>query len=135
VITFCISTGAILQVADTSARQLGTGYSGNGACINDPMSTWVKDHGPLPVGRYVIHAPIDDARTGPFSLPLEPDPDNTMFDRGSFLVHGGLAGEPDDSPSVTPGTRTASDGCIVTCRAVREAIALDPDHILTVVAD
>lgn len=131
-ITFKISTGAILA-ADGSL--LGTGYAGNGDAINDPTQCDQKMHGPLPVGLYAMGDPEDRQHTGPFSIPLTPDPSNEMHGRGSFYVHGGLASEPCDSPSMTPGgSRTASDGCIVTAREVREKITQDEDRRLNVIA-
>jgi hypothetical protein len=125
-IIFQISTGTLSAQDGPSAMlvQIGTGYAGNGAAINDPTATAQHAVGPLPVGMYVIGPPQDNPSTGPFSLPLTPDPANVMYGRGDFLVHGGLVNEPCDSPSVTPdGNRTASHGCIVTARQVRQVIA------------
>jgi type VI secretion system (T6SS) effector TldE1-like protein len=129
-VTFVIRSGAIL----IDGVQVGSGYAGNGSAINDPFACNEPGVGPLPPGEYAIQEPIDSPHTGPFSLPLVPDPvKNQMFGRGDFLIHGGLANEPCDSPSVTPGgSRTASHGCIVTCREVRAAIDNDPDRILAV---
>jgi Protein of unknown function (DUF2778) len=119
-IVFKITDGSLW--ADGTA--IGSGYAGNGDGLNNPNAIPQHAVGPLPIGIYVISAPQNNPHTGPFSLPLIPDPANEMFGRGDFLVHGGLTGEPCDSPSVTPGgTRSASHGCIVTARAVREIIA------------
>jgi hypothetical protein len=117
---FKISTG---EITAPDGSLIGTGYSGNGSFINDPTQCAAKDHGPLPTGLYWICPETDDPHTGPFSLPLIPSPTNEMWGRGDFLIHGGLPNEPDDSPSITPGSRTASDGCLVTARTVREQMA------------
>ncbi|MHB8440420.1 MAG: tlde1 domain-containing protein [Acidimicrobiales bacterium] len=135
-ITFKISTGAIL--ADDGTL-LGTGYAGNGDAINDPTQCDQHAHGPLPVGFYALGTPIDRPHTGLFSIPLTPDASNQMHGRSAFYVHGGLSGEPDTSPTMdniplSPTVRTASDGCIVTARSVREAVAADIDQRLNVVA-
>lgn len=130
-ITFEITSGQLRA----DGILLGTGYAGNGSALNNPLATDIKMHGPLPVGSYAIGFPQDRPTTGRFSLPLTPDSANQMFGRSEFYIHGGLANEPCDSPSVTPGgQRTASDGCIVTAHDVRVAISQDPDHLLHVVA-
>jgi hypothetical protein len=108
----------------------GTGYSG----YNDPHSGQdgknnpdlqnIHDVGPIPVGRYVIGTPHDTLTHGPFVLPLTPDADNEMFDRSCFLIHG-------DSV-VEPGT--ASRGCIIMSRAIRNEVAASGDHLLTVIS-
>lgn len=93
---------------------LGLGYAGNGDCLNDPTKTPVKGHGPLPVGLYFVGAPEDRPQSvGEFALPLTPYATNLMFGRGSFLIHG-------DNKECN---HTASDGCIVLARPVREAVA------------
>jgi Protein of unknown function (DUF2778) len=128
-VTFVIRTGAIL----IDGNQVGTGYAGNGSAINDPTACNQHGVGPLPPGTYAIREAVNNPHTGPFSLPLMPDPANEMFGRGDFFVHGGLAGEACDA--LVPGKRTASHGCIVAVLAIRHAIANDPDCILTVVPE
>jgi hypothetical protein len=124
---FKISTG---EYFGSDGGLIGTGYAGAAPHINDPSACGLQDVGPLPMGLYSIGAPIDDPNTGPFSLPLTPDPSNDMMGRSAFLNHGGLAPSPAypdervDSPSVTPGgTRRASHGCPIAARAIREVIA------------
>ena len=104
---------------------VGVGYSGrypDGK--NIPSQQSVKDVGPIPVGKYRIGSPFDTMTHGPFVLPLAPHQGNEMFDRSGFLIHG-------DSV-VNPGS--ASEGCIIQARNVREMIAASGDPELLVVS-
>jgi hypothetical protein len=101
------------------------GYSGKGACKNQPEAQDIKNWGPIPCGVYRIGDPHDSADHGPFVLPLTPDSANEMFGRDSFLIHG-------DSISA-PGT--ASEGCIILPRPIREKIATSGDRELQVIAN
>lgn len=76
--------------------------------------------GPLPRGLYSISDPYDTDTHGPFVLRLTPDLGNEMFGRAGFLMHG------DNS------THTASEGCIIQARAVREQVAKSGDKKLEV---
>ena len=102
---------------------LGTGYSGAGDGKNNPATQSMKNVGPIPVGLYRIGSPVDTVTHGPHVLPLTPNPQNSMFGRDGFLIHG-------DSV-VAPGT--ASEGCIILSRAVRDAISASRDRDLQVV--
>jgi hypothetical protein len=102
----------------------GVGYSGNPANKNNPNAQSLVDQGPIPVGEYTINAPEDTVTHGPYVLPLTPDPKNLMWGRSGFLIHG-------DSV-VAPGT--ASEGCIILARTVRELIWNSNDHVLNVVS-
>ena len=97
----------------------GTGYSGNGVALNDPGSQSIKGHGPIPQGMYGIGVFYDDPEKGPLVCRLAPHPDNVMFGRDGFMIHGDNAA----------ANHTASDGCIVLSHAVRELIA-DEDEDL-----
>lgn len=109
---------------------LGTGYSGNGEGKNNPNKDAVHNIGPIPRGLYTIERPIHTSLApvggwphGPFVLPLTPDPENEMFGREGFLVHGDKINAPG----------TASEGCIIQSRPVREAIWATGDRDLEVV--
>lgn len=120
-IQFCISTGAISQ----NASSIGMGYAGHPPYVNDPTACDMKGLGPLPVGTYGIGPPENFPESvGMFAIPLTPQPENTMFGRSGFFVHG-------DNPAAN---QTASDGCIVTSRATRGIVAADQDATLVVVA-
>lgn len=98
------------------------GYSGQPECKNDPTKCGIHNKGPIPQGRYTIGQPIDTKTHGPFVLPLTPAAANEMYGRSGFLIHG-------DSV-VHPGT--ASEGCIIMPRNVREEIHESGDNQLEV---
>ena len=104
-------------------KMLGQGYSGNGKGKNNPDYESVENVGPLPKGDYDIGEPYFSAHTGPFTLPLIPYPTNNMFGRSDFKIHG-------DSIKM-PGT--ASNGCIILPREVRESINNNVDKLLKVI--
>ncbi len=112
-------TGRIIH----NTELVGRGYAGAPAGKNNPDMQNVADTGPLPRGTYTIEAPQDSPHTGPYTLDLTPDPNNDMFGRSQFRIHG-------DSIE-NPGT--ASEGCIVTVRPVRVEIWTSGDHTLEVV--
>lgn len=105
------STGEFLR-GDTV---LATGYSGNGAGLNNPAMQNVRMHGPLPRGTYTIQRPSVHPKLGPVAMELLPYSTNQMFLRGDFFLHG------DNSQM----NHTASDGCIILPHGVRTAVAED----------
>jgi hypothetical protein len=117
--TFKITSGTLL---DAEGNQAGLGYSGHGDGLNNPAMCNVKDVGPLPQGNYTIGQPRDDNEVGKFAMPLTPSPTNTMFDRSAFFIHG-------DNPAMN---HSASDGCIILGRPLRNLIASSGDTDLTV---
>lgn len=108
-IRYKISTG---ELTGEDGVPIGAGYSGQPECKNDPAKCDQHDRGPIPPGMYAIGEPHDTPTHGPFVLPLTPYAGNEMFGRSGFLIHG-------DSVR-SPGT--ASHGCIIVPRAVRETI-------------
>jgi hypothetical protein len=112
-------TGRILQ----DGERIAVGYSGAGECKNVPAAQDVHNAGPIPRGTYTIGAPVNTVTHGPYVLPLTPDAANEMCGRAGFLIHG-------DSV-VHPGT--ASEGCIILGRQVREAIWNSKDTTLEVI--
>lgn len=107
--TFSQSTGHFTKDSVLVAKA----YSGNGPGLNNSSMQNVKMHGPLPQGKYTIQLPSSHPKLGPIAMALEPDPDNEMFGRGDFFLHG-------DNAEMN---HTASDGCIILPRDVRIAIA------------
>ena len=103
---------------------VGVGYSGAGEYKNNASAQSVKDEGPIPEGNYVINQPVDTVTHGPYVLWLIPDPRNLMWGRSGFGIHG-------DSV-VNPGT--ASEGCVIQSKDVRQRIWESGDHDLEVVA-
>ena len=116
-----------------SGKIIGKGHAGHGLGLNNPSMQTVHGIGPLPCGGYTIGAPINDKNTGPFSLPLTPDPTNKMFGRSGFLIHGGLS-EPFTEPDgeiIQPGQE--SDGCPIMARIIRELVSQSLDKHLEVI--
>lgn len=114
---------------DQSARTLSRdgavvarGYSGRGAAKNDPMTEHVRATGPIPRGQWRIGPPRTSRRTGPYVLSLTPV-GHAARGRTAFQIHGDSARAPG----------TASSGCIILSRAVRERIWTSGDHELEVV--
>lgn len=120
-ISYEIITG---RVYSDSGELWGVGYSGFGPYKNIATAQSLRDEGPIPEGIYTIGAPEDTVTHGPYVLPLTPDPNNLMWGRAGFLIHG-------DSV-ISPGT--ASRGCIILARDVREQIWASGDHSLQVLA-
>lgn len=120
--TYVQRTGA-LYAAD--GELVGVGYSGFGAGKNTPSWQAREDAGPIPRGLYTIGPPRDvsGGPHGPFVLPLWPDSANQMFSRTGFLCHG---------DGIGPHAGSASHGCVVLPRKVREQIASSGDNRLMV---
>ncbi len=57
-------------------------------------------------------------------MALDPDPGNQMFGRDGFLIHG-------DNMAMN---HTASEGCIILGRPIREQIADSADRVIVVTA-
>jgi hypothetical protein len=115
-------------------RVLAECYSGYSTGKNNPGDQNKIGLGPIPQGKYTLGTPQhtkpgETSPHGPYVIPLTPDPGNTMFGRGGFLVHG-------DSIQ-SPGT--ASHGCVIplkgkvdtekvlTGRPLREALSAHAD--------
>jgi hypothetical protein len=99
------------------------GYSGNGEGKNNPLMQAAVAVGPIPEGEWSITEMIAHYGThGPFVLRLEPKGD--ALGRAGFLIHG-------DSIS-NPGT--ASLGCIILPRTIRELVWYSGDRDLRVIS-
>lgn len=105
-------------------RLVAEGYSGHDEGKNQPDLDSVRNVGPIPRGRWLITEKFDHPHKGPWCLRLQPVPGTDTHGRSGFLVHG-------DSISA-PGT--ASEGCIIVSRGVRQRIWESDDHELEVVA-
>ena len=106
-------------------------HMGRGDGLNNPAMQDVVKTGPLPQGWYTLGKWQDgkdysaaDARLGPFVCRLTPDPENEMFGRDGFFIHGGNNSNPP----------TDSEGCIVTLPTVRHYIAQAGETRLQVTA-
>lgn len=117
-----ISTGQLLQ----NGLLMGSGYSGLGDAKNDPKRQDDKGEGPIPEGKYAIGPMIaHHGAHGPCVLPLTPIGGQEMHGRSAFLIHGDSIEHPG----------TASHGCIIMSRTVRQQIAASLDKDLFVVAN
>jgi Protein of unknown function (DUF2778) len=109
---------------DPDGNKVATGYSGAGSGKNNPELQNVHNVGPIPQGHWAITGPPADTKThGPYVLRLTPELETETFGRSGFLMHG-------DSKE-RPGT--ASQGCIIVPRAVREQVWKSGDRNLKVV--
>ena len=116
------------RLLDPNGDIAATGYAGGNAGKNmdDRNNPDMQDRpniGPLPVGKYTLGKPVLQSHLGQFAIPLIPSPENEMFGRSAFYIHG-------DSIR-NPGK--ASEGCIIVSRSVRERMWASDDHDLTVV--
>ncbi|MEW8693750.1 MAG: RHS repeat-associated core domain-containing protein, partial [Candidatus Thiodiazotropha endolucinida] len=97
------------------------GYSGNGIGLNNPSLQSQTNTGPIPQGTYDIGAP--HSGSGPVTIPLIPDPLNNMYGRNDFAIHG------DNSCMCN----SASQGCIILPRNIRQQMINSGDYILRVI--
>ena len=100
------------------------GYSGAGRGKNNPAMQAAVGVGPIPQGLWTVIARRDSPSTGPCTLVLVPDSNNETFGRSEFRIHGDSIAHPG----------TASHGCIILPRAVRDAIWASGDRRLEVIA-
>jgi hypothetical protein len=108
-------TGQLKQ----SGLAVATGYSGSGVGRNNPEMQHVPNVGPIPRGEYRIEKPQNSARTGPHAMALSPM-GHKALGRSAFQIHGDNR------------THTASTGCIILPRDVRERISGSGDNRLFV---
>lgn len=99
------------------------GYSGRDYGKNNPNAAHIRGLGPIPMGVWQIGAPYNSKNVGPYALVLEPIDVVNLHGRSAFRIHG-------DSIK-NPGT--ASRGCIILPRNIRELIWTSKDHKLTVI--
>lgn len=102
---------------------VGLGYSGIDDGLDNPAEQSVPNTGPIPVGVYDIGEAFSHPICGPVSMRLTPQEGTDTFGRGGFLIHG-------DNQAMN---HTASHGCIILPRLIREAMAASEDKVLTVV--
>lgn len=118
------STGELLE----DGKVISRGYSGKARGRNNPALQGVAGTGPIPRGRWRMTSVYNSARVGPFAITLHaidavPDDIHQATGRSAFRIHG-------DSIRA-PGT--ASNGCIILPRAVRERLWRTGDRTLEVI--
>ena len=120
--TYAQKSGELQQ----DGKPVATGYSGAGAGKNNPALENVPNVGPIPQGDWTIAGPpVDTPDHGPYVLKLQPAASTETFGRSGFLIHG-------DSKE-HPGS--ASHGCVILPRAVREQVWNSGDRELEVLAE
>lgn len=95
------------------AKSFGRGYSGHPPYVNQTEAEALRARGPIPRGSYKLVGPFNHNRLGPVCFFLDPKPGNAMHGRSGFFIHG-------DNGN---GDQSASHGCIILSRPIREAIA------------
>lgn len=118
------STGQLKLVDDATGQSttVGTGYAGNGSGINNPDAQGQSNTGPVPQGTYTIGQAADGGHLGAEHMSLTPQAGTDMEGRSGFYMHG------DNSAS----NFTASNGCIIMDRAVRDSVSTSGVSTLTV---
>ncbi len=102
---------------------VGVGYSGRGTGLNNPAEQAVEGVGPIPQGDWAIGSFFDDAGgKGPLVAHVMPMPGTETHGRSGFMIHG-------DNGAAN---HTASEGCIILPRGLREQIMGSNDRTLIV---
>ncbi len=123
--TYEQNTGRLI---DPNGVFMAKGYAG-GNCglnpegVNNHVMQSVHNVGPLPIGKYTLGTTIEESHLGPCAIPLIPHPENQMFGRGNFYMHGDMIGHPG----------AGSEGCIIMARQVRMAVSDSTDKELAVI--
>jgi hypothetical protein len=99
------------------------GYAGKGRGKNSPSMQAAKAIGPIPQGMWKIGDVYNSKNTGPYTIILTPMNGTQTFGRSAFRIHG-------DSIKA-PGT--ASKGCVILPRVIRERIIKSGDTFLKVI--
>jgi Protein of unknown function (DUF2778) len=107
------------------AMYVDRGYAGHPPHVNDSEAQNIPNAGPLPCGLYDIGDAYLDPEKGPLTMRLTPHPENEMFGRSGFMIHGDEVGN--------PGKQLASDGCMIFAYATRLAIDSVLDKLLQVI--
>ena len=116
------STG---KLGNDNGDLFGAGYSGNTTGLNNPDAEDQHDVGPIPRGIWTIGEFLDDlCGKGPIVAHLTPISGTETFGRGGFMIHG------DNSAA----NHTASHGCVILARPLREAIKASSDRTMKVIA-
>lgn len=116
------------RVYRTDGTHAATGYSGGGGgshpeAVNNHSMQDRKGIGPTPVGFYLFGDPVNDSHLGPLAIPLIPLDSNQMFGRVGMYWHG-------DNEKMN---HSASDGCGIMPRAIREEVIASGDKQLAVI--
>jgi hypothetical protein len=114
--TYRISDGELNLEDSATTTFMGTGYSGKGYARNKRYYTHLVNQGPIPEGWYTLNGPFDHYinsyghRLGNQVFRLITDPNNRMFSRSGFALHGDNV------------NHDASEGCIIMGPTIRNHI-------------
>ncbi|MFX1676027.1 DUF2778 domain-containing protein [Paraburkholderia sp. A2WS-5] len=100
----------------------GRGYSGHGIGRDNPTMERIANTGPIPAGTYSISAPFIHPHSGSYTMRLTPNNGTNTHGRSGLMIHGDSVARPG----------TASEGCVVLNRALRNQIWSSGDHTLEV---
>lgn len=118
-ITYAQKTGNI-AIRNTF---VGLGYSGHGVGLDNPDKEDMQNVGPIPRGEWRIDRWDDHhGEKGPQVAVLSPI-GHDAHGRSAFLIHG-------DNSDLN---HSASHGCIIASRPIRDAIRASGETVLTVV--
>lgn len=115
--TYSQSTGIL-----SHGEPLGKGYAGHGQGLNNPKLEMVHNLGPIPKGVWEIGVWFDDKHLGVCVAALRPT-DQEVYGRGGFFIHG-------DNKRMN---FTASDGCIILDKTLRNAIKASGEKYIKVI--
>lgn len=117
------SRGILWLREGDETKRVGGGYSGHPPYVNDASAEALKARGPIPRGVYRVGRGFDHVRLGRLVFYLEPASGTVMHGRSGFFIHG-------DNEY---GDNSASHGCIILRRSIRERIAIENVRTLVVV--
>lgn len=120
------------RTPDGTTELVGTGYSGRGVGLNNPLRVSESNVGPLPPGWYTVGTSYHSRRTGPLTFPLIPDDESLMFGRSDMCIHGNSSVDRDGNGKLDDASR----GCCIqdlTPRLKLNAGVLSGDRRLHVV--
>lgn len=106
-----------------NGKIVAKGYSGRDYGLNNPDAQNAQGIGPIPRGIWSIIGRKDNGSTGPLTLILEPQPGTDTCGRSQFRIHG-------DNAKLN---KTASHGCIILPRHIRQLIWDSKDTVLSVI--
>lgn len=102
---------------------IGRGYSGEGEGLNSVAHEQDKDVGPIPRGTWIIGKFFDDpGGKGPVVAHLSAAKGTETFGRDGFMIHG----------DNRERNETASHGCLILDKPVREQVKASGDNVLVV---
>ena len=115
---YYINSGELWQGSEIVAR----GYSGRRPFLNMAAATDRIGLGPIPIGYWTIGNGVDHPNLGPLSIALYPI--TYKGPRSAFFIHGDNAKR----------DQSASRGCIILDRRIRDMLNASRDKVLLVVA-